>query len=159
MSTKQSPTEFTQSLVKGRIAETIFERMLLATDKYTVLKGGYEHTMPLVVQNLHDLYDKSVLEGVRRSPDFVVIRKDNTNIHLVEVKYHKYKDLEYIIKDAEKIQEFWPHAELFVATNAGFFMDTCENIIKEGFIQPLAEDIVSSELQEDYLKILKEFLL
>ena len=41
MSTKQSPTEFTQSLVKGRIAETIFERMLLATGNYTVLKGEY----------------------------------------------------------------------------------------------------------------------
>jgi hypothetical protein len=41
---KQTPTEFTESLVKGRIAEIIFERMLLATDKYTVLKGGYEHS-------------------------------------------------------------------------------------------------------------------
>jgi hypothetical protein len=31
MSQKQTPTEFTQILVKGRIAETIFEQMLLAT--------------------------------------------------------------------------------------------------------------------------------
>jgi len=31
---------FTQNLIKGRIAETIFERMFLATGNYTVLKGG-----------------------------------------------------------------------------------------------------------------------
>lgn len=42
MSQKQNPIKFTQSLVKGRIAETIFEQMLLATGNYTVLKGGYE---------------------------------------------------------------------------------------------------------------------
>jgi hypothetical protein len=40
MSKKQKQIEFTQSLVKGRIAETIFEQMLLATGNYTVLKGG-----------------------------------------------------------------------------------------------------------------------
>ncbi len=42
MSTKQDAIEFTKNLVKGRIAETIFEQMLLATENYTVLKGGYE---------------------------------------------------------------------------------------------------------------------
>lgn len=44
----KDPITFTENLVKGKIAETIFERMLLATGNYTVLKGGYEHTMPLV---------------------------------------------------------------------------------------------------------------
>lgn len=45
MSKKTKSKQFTESLVKGRIAETIFERMLLATEKYTVLKGGYERIL------------------------------------------------------------------------------------------------------------------
>jgi hypothetical protein len=40
MSQKQNSIKFTESLVKGRIAETIFEQMLLATGNYIALKGG-----------------------------------------------------------------------------------------------------------------------
>jgi hypothetical protein len=149
---------FTQNLIKGRIAETIFERMFLATGNYTVLKGGYENTMPLVAQISRELEDDKVLEGVKKSPDFVVIPKNNKFVYLVEVKYRSNLDLDDIIKEAKAIEEFWPHTYLFIATGSGLFMDTCENIIKYHNIQHLSEDIVSSELQEDYLKILKQFL-
>jgi hypothetical protein len=84
--------------------------------------------------------------------------KDNKFVYLVEVKYRHNFDIEEILKQAKSIHSFWHNTHLFVATNSGFFMDTCENIIKKSFIQHLSEDIVSSELQEDYLKILKQFL-
>lgn len=158
MSTKQSQIEFTQRVVKGRIAETIFEQMLLATGNYTVLKGGYENTMPLVAQISRELEDDKVLEGVKKSPDFILIDRHHPHVDFIEVKYRKDKDSTYIMENAQEIYEFWPHAKLFVATQEGFYMDTCENIIKYHNIQPLSEDIVSSELQEDYLKILKQFL-
>lgn len=158
MSKKQNPIEFTQNLVKGRIAETIFEQMLLATGNYTVLKGGYEHTMPLVAQIYPGLEDKKVLGAVRKSPDFVVIQKDDKFVYLVEVKYRHFFKIEEIIDHAKAIHAFWPHTYLFVATNTGFFMDTCENIVKKSFIQNLSDHIVSSELQKEYHDILKEFL-
>lgn len=158
MSTKQDAIKFTKNLVKGRIAETIFEQMLLATGNYTVLKGGYEHTMPLVAQISRELEEDKVLEGVRKSPDFILINKQHPHVDFIEVKYNGDKNLKYILEDAEEIQEFWPHAELFVATQEGFFMDTCSDIIKYHNIQPLSEDIVPLELQEDYFKILKKFL-
>lgn len=154
--------QFTQNLIKGRIAETIFERMLLATEHYTVLKGGYEHTMPLVAQISPELENAKVLEGIRKSPDFVVIlnnsQDDHRYIYLVEVKYRKFFKIDDIISEANSIQKFWPHSYLFVATNDGFFMDKCSNIIKDKYIQSLSEDIVSKDLQDKYLDILREFL-
>jgi hypothetical protein len=132
--------------------------MLLATGNYTVLKGGYEHTMPLVAQISRELEEDKVLEGVRKSPDFVVIPKDNKFVYLVEVKYRSSMDKQEIIDQAQVIHDFWPHTYLFVTTQEGFFLDTCSDIIKYHNIQPLLDHIVSSELQQDYLKILKEFL-
>lgn len=150
--------KFTQNLIKGRIAETIFERMFLATGNYTVLKGGYENTMPLVAQISRELEDDKVLEGVRKSPDFVVIPKNHKFVYLVEVKYRSNLDMDDIIKEAKAIEEFWPHTHLFLATNIGFFMDTCENIINSKELKPLTETIVPSDLKNDYLKVLKDFL-
>ena len=71
MSKYKDPIKFIHNLIKGRIAETVFERMLLATEHYTVLKGGYEHTMPLVAQISPELENAKVLEVIRKSPDFV----------------------------------------------------------------------------------------
>jgi hypothetical protein len=39
MSTKQDAIKFTKKSRQGADRETIFERMLLATENYTVLKG------------------------------------------------------------------------------------------------------------------------
>jgi hypothetical protein len=158
----QNHIQFTERLIKGRIAETIFEQMLLATEHYTVLKGGYEHTMPLVAQISPELENTTVLDGIKKSPDFVVILNDSQDdhryIYLVEVKYRKFFKIDAILKEAEDIQQFWPHSYLFVATNDGFFMDKCSNIIKDKYIQSLSEDIVSKDLQDEYLNILKKFL-
>jgi hypothetical protein len=132
--------------------------MLLATGKYTVLKGGYEHTMPLVAQISRELEEDKVLEGVRKSPDFILINKKHPHVDFIEVKYHKDRNSTYILEDTQEIHAFWPHAKLFVATREGFFLDTCSDIIKYHNIQPFSDHIVSSELQEDYLKILKKFL-
>jgi hypothetical protein len=71
--------------------------MLLATENYTVLKGGYEHTMPLVAQISRELEDKTAISGMRKSPDFVVIPKDNKFVYLVEVKYRSSMDKQEII--------------------------------------------------------------
>ena len=77
--------------------------MLLATGNYTVLKGGYENTMPLVAQISRGLEDDKVLEGVRKSPDFVVIPKNHKFVYLVEVKYRSNLDINDIIKEAKTI--------------------------------------------------------
>jgi len=147
-----------ERMIKGRIAETVFEQMFLATKKYTILKGGYEHTMPLVAQISHSVIDKQVLEGIRKSPDFVLIANDHRHVDLVEVKYRTHWNLAEIVKTAKGIHTFWPHTQLFIVSKTGFWMDTCEDIIKKNFINKLSPEVVSTELQEKYLATLAKFL-
>lgn len=49
----QTPLEFARELIKGRIAETVFEQMIKHEERFTVIPFGYEHTMPLLAQHQH----------------------------------------------------------------------------------------------------------
>jgi hypothetical protein len=41
--------EFIKDLVKGKIAEIIFEQMFRESGRYTILHSGYEYTLPFWV--------------------------------------------------------------------------------------------------------------
>ncbi len=42
--------EFSKDLIKGKVAEVIFEQMFREEEKFTVIPFGYEHTMPTLAQ-------------------------------------------------------------------------------------------------------------
>lgn len=152
---------FARNLIKGRIAETIFELMFQSVNQYKLIRFGYEHTAPdLVSHSLHTDNNKAVLDSISDSPDYIEIDSQN-RITLVEVKYHKQlKDIENrVLTDAQDIIDRWPEAWLFVVTPEGFFFDSAQNAIENnGFIKPLSPDTIPQERQAKYLEVVTEFI-
>ena len=80
-------TDFVRRLIKGKIAEIIFQHMFSEQNFCTVIPFGYEHTMPLVAQYQHLVETTKALENIRNNPDFILIKPDHTQLILVDVKY------------------------------------------------------------------------
>jgi hypothetical protein len=152
-----SNIDFSRNLIKGRIAEVIFEQMIRDEGKYTVIPFGYEHTMPTLAQYQHLVEIEQVMKNISDAPDFALISEDKTKIYLVEVKYQNNLDLGYLREYAEKLLTRWNPSWLFVATPEGFFCAPCSSIGKEGGISKLSSSWVDINHQVEYLKLLNEF--
>lgn len=152
-----SGIDFSRSLIKGRIAEVIFEQMLRAEKEFTIIQFGYEHTIPTLAQYQHLAKVKEVIDNVRNAPDFILISNDKERVFLVEVKYRADINTEEIKKTAIDLLKKWDHSWLFVATPKCFFFSPCHQIVNEGKIETLGETWVVKSLQADYLKLLNEF--
>lgn len=150
---------FAQNLIKGRIAETIFEQMFQNCGKYTVLRAGYEHIMPEIAQFQGNIKEKEILTVVRNAPDFVLFSKDRKRVEFVEVKYRTTLVFDDVLKWAQTIHDSWPHVHIFIATPVGFYMDRCEEILSHQSITPISEEVVSQEMQDEYLEVLRKFLV
>lgn len=152
-----SNVNFTRQLVKGKIAETIFSQMFRESGNFTVLEFGYEKVIPEMIQQGFN-ESNPMIETLRTAPDFAVIDRDTRQVKLIEVKYQRALNSEYTLKAASRMSQSWNPSYLFIATLDGFFMDEIANIIKNnGEITRLNHPKISSELQDDYLKILVRF--
>ncbi|MBA3284609.1 MAG: hypothetical protein H0U27_06065 [Nitrosopumilus sp.] len=148
---------FARNLVKGKIAETIFAQMLREVGTFTVLEFGYEKIVPeLVGEGLKE--EKGTLNILRTSPDFAVINKKTKEVRLIEVKYLHTLNNDYVFRYAQRMAESWNPSYLFIATLDGFYFDEvsiiCEN---KGNISPLNHPQIPKDVQENYLKILRDF--
>ena len=152
---------FAKNLIKGKIAETIFELMFRESEQYTVLNFGYEYVLPEVAQYQHLLKKPEVIETLRHTPDFVLISKDRSEVNIVEVKYRAQRDDKEITEIAQTlINNAWPSPWLFIASPDGFFYEPCHTIIqKKGQIGELYKTHINEELQNKYIKLLNEFEL
>lgn len=56
---------FIKDLIKGKIAEIIFEQMFRESARYTILHSGYEYTLPELAQYQHLAEVKAVIENIR----------------------------------------------------------------------------------------------
>lgn len=149
---------FVENLIKGRIAETIFKSMIAETNKFTVIPAGYEHILPMLTpHNGKSILLKS-LETIRKSPDFILISQDKSEVMFVEVKYQATHSIDTLIGSCQDILKNWDEAYLFVATPDGFYFDSCSNIIATANILPLDITFISDEKQQAYLKILNAFI-
>lgn len=148
---------FLRKLIKGKIAEVIFEQMMREEKRYTVIPFGYEHTMPMLAQYQHLVEVKHIMKNISEAPDFVLISEDKSKLFLVEVKYQYKLNIEDLIKYAKKLLEKWECPWLFVLTHEGFYCGMCDWIVKEEKINELSENWVIKERQIEYLKLLKEF--
>ncbi len=151
--------DFSRNLIKGRIAEVIFEQMIREEEKYTVIPFGYEHTMPTLAQYRKHFEEAvgKIIDNISDAPDFALISIDNKNIYLVEVKYQNKFNMEKLKKYAEKLLVRWDYAFLFVATPEGFRCGSCKTILEKGDVSKLSENWVTEERQVEYLKLLNEF--
>ncbi|MBI3046427.1 MAG: hypothetical protein HYY86_02750 [Candidatus Harrisonbacteria bacterium] len=149
--------EFSRELIKGRIAEVIFEQMIREEEKYTVIPFGYEHTMPTLAQYRHLAEIPKIIDNIADAPDFALISENNNEIFLVEVKYQHKLNLAKLEEYANKLLNRWDYPWLFVATLDGFYCGLCKWIVDEKKINKLSENWVTKERQVEYLELLKEF--
>lgn len=149
--------DFSRKLIKGKIAEVVFEQMIREEGRYTVIPFGYEHTVPTLTQYRHLLEVPKIIENISEAPDFALVSEDKGKLYLVEVKYRSVPDFEELKKCAEKLLERWEYSWLFVATPDGFYCDMCSRMVGSAGLQKLPESWVSIERQKAYLDLLHEF--
>ena len=147
---------FIKDLVKGKIAEIIFEQMFRESGRYTILHSGYEYTLPELAQYQHLAEIKAVIENIRNAPDFVLISQDKKEVYLVEVKYRSHLNRQDLKEICEETVKTWNHCWLFVASPDGFFFEPCHTVINnDGRIGTLVnEKFVDHGIRDQYLKLL-----
>lgn len=155
----QDSLEFSEKLLKGKIAETVFEQMFRDTGTFTVLAFGYENILPELAHRKNDIQAKEAMEIIRRAPDFAVIDNKSHDVYLIEVKYMKHSESRWILRDAERMVSSWKPSYLFLASPNGFFFGKASEIIeKNGVMDKLPASWVPFELQEKYLDLLNKFI-
>ncbi len=148
---------FTRNLIKGKIAEIIFERMLREAGIFTVMHFGYEYILPELAKGNGFDKESETMKAIRRAPDFAVINNETKQVHLIEVKYRNTKVNSNILTIAQEMGEAWNPSYIFLATKDGFYFDNIENVIKKkGDIKKLVHKNIPAKLQEKYLKLLNE---
>ncbi len=151
---------FTQQLIKGKIAELIFAQMVRSTGAYTILEFGYENTLPSLAQ-MHPKSESSAatMEIIKRAPDFTIINHVNKEVHLVEVKYMHEIKKSAVLSIAKAIEKSWKQATLFIATPEGFYFDTVSTIIKnKGEISIFKHPKIQTKTQVEYTELLNNFI-
>jgi len=156
--TKQ--VDFAKQLLKGRIAEFIFDQMFRDSKKFTVIPFGYEAVMPELQQYTRGTKYEELLDTIRNAPDFALVSHDPTCVYLVEVKFRASLKYENTKERAETILNRWKFAHVFYATPSGFYFDRCTDLTVNGAkVTPLPVEMVSANLQQKYLSLLKEFIV
>jgi len=150
---------FSRQLIKGRVAEIVFEQLLRDAGCFTVLSFGYENTLPELMHQQRDMNTESTMEIIRHAPDFVVINKETHDVHLIEVKFRRHMTTDGVMKDAERMFEAWKPSYLFIATPEAFYFGKVAEIVKnKGRISPLKHPNIPKALQQKYIDLLNEFL-
>lgn len=155
----EDPIKFSKDLIKGRIAETLFEQMLRDAESFTILEFGYEKVLPELAHRLKDTNEEETMKIIRRAPDFAVIDNVTHEVFLIEVKYRMHPSEATMLKDAQKVQEYWKPAYLFVATPFGFYFGKAIDVVNSGGkIMPFSHPRVAVELQDRYKQLLNEVI-
>lgn len=154
----QSPQDFSKQLIKGKIAEMIFDQMFRRVGDYTVIPFGYEAIIPELMQYTQQADRHDLIENISSAPDFALVSHDPKEVMLVEVKYRHKISISEIKETAKKICDRWKLVYLFVATPEGFYLDACNDIETREMLTPLTARIVPEQIQAEYLAILKGFI-
>ncbi|PLX27140.1 hypothetical protein C0583_04535 [Candidatus Parcubacteria bacterium] len=148
---------FQKQLIKGKIAELIFQQMFAEAKQYTILPLGYERVLP----GLLDYSSNNILKPIRSAPDFVLVPKDekDENIMIVEVKFRKHPETSNnLLKIAKEQNKRWNPSYLFIASLKGFYFGRCDLIIKNRKIEKLSEELIPKKYQDRYCKMVSDFL-
>lgn len=152
--------DFSKNLIKGRVAEMIFEQMLRDAGGFTVLGFGYEKVIPELARTQHTIEAEKTMEIIRRAPDFAVIKHETNKVYLVEVKYMRNITKNKVLIAAKKMINSWNPSYLFIVTPEGFYFESVKSIVdKKGDIEEFGYDSVNDKLQKQYLELLNTFLI
>jgi hypothetical protein len=148
---------FTRNIIKGKIAEIIFERMLREAGLFTVMHFGYEYILPELANGSKFDRETETMKVIRRAPDFAIINNETKKVHLIEVKYRSSRKNYDILNIALQMSEAWNPSYIFLATKEGFYFDSIKDVVKnKGEISELKHKNIPPELQKKYLKLLNE---
>lgn len=148
---------FTENLIKGKIAEIVFENMLREAGCFTIMHFGYEYILPELAKGIPFDKESETAKAVRSAPDFAIINNETKKVHLIEVKYRKNIRQADIFKIAKRMSQAWNPSFIFLASKTGFYFDSIEEIIKNnGSIKQLQHPNISQELQSKYLDLLNK---
>ena len=150
--------DFSKQLIKGKIAEMIFDQMFRKVGEYTVIPFGYETIIPELMQYADQADQRELINNIRSAPDFALVHHAPKQVLLIEVKYRSRIDMEEIKKTAKQICDKWKLVWLFVATPDGFYMDFCADIEIREQLTPLGTDMVPNDVQEEFLALVKDFI-
>jgi len=149
---------FSKNLIKGKIAQIIFEQMFREQGEYTVIPFGYENILPEIFPQRNNFEGaQKAIDNIRNAPDYTIISAKKEKVYLVEVKYRRELNMEEIKSIAAKQIERWNPSCLFVATQNGFYFDLCSAIVRNAKIAKLADKTIGLDLQIKYLELLNEF--
>jgi len=150
--------DFQKNLIKGKIAQIIFEQMFREQGEYTVIPFGYENILPEIFPQRNNFEGaQKAIDNIRNAPDYTLISAKKEKVYLVEVKYRRELNIGGIKDTAAKQMQRWNPSCIFVATQNGFYFDLCSSILKNNKISKLTERMISKELQSKYLELLNEF--
>jgi len=149
--------KFPEKLIKGRIAEAIFEQMFRDQGEFEVIRNGYEYKTPQLAQSLLSLEHKDYLRKLRHAPDFVLLSWNKKQAFQVEVKYRSTITHE-LMEEAKKLHEAYGPCYLFVATPEKFYFDSCTDIIENDTLAPLSSSWISENLNEQYIGVMNTFI-
>lgn len=151
--------KFIKNLIKGKIAEIIFEQMFRESGNYTILHSGYEYSLQELSQYQHLAKIKAVIENISNAPDFVLISQDKTEVYFVEVKYRTHPKPDDLKEICEETLKRWDHCWLFLATPRGFFFEPCHTVVNnDGHMESyINEKFVPLQVRDEYLQLLNEF--
>ena len=138
-------SNFTEGMIKGRIAETLIEELFLRLD-YNVFRYGMENTVPGIMNLLKGVRG-DVANDIRRMPDFVVQNPKTNKVYFVEVKFRSSG--EFSIKDLPKN---YPYENCY-------FIVVSKKHIKSITYSELKEGKEVSPSSRNYLGNRKEFEL
>jgi hypothetical protein len=151
--------KFTHELIKGKVAEIIFEQMIHNTKGYTVLEFGYEKVVHQLAKAPKSEGAEAMIEIVRKAPDYAIVNEDTHNVTLVEIKYMAQKTNGKVSAIAKDIEKSWRNAALFIATPKGFYFDHVDTIIKnKGVIKPFTHPKIPEKVVTLYVSMLNEFI-
>lgn len=154
-----------ESMLKGRIAETLVEELLRQSGNI-VYRFGYEAIVQNLVQ-LEESFDRNseVGERIRVMPDFIVIDKDGKPV-FVEVKFRCKPELH---KDdyekLEKINKLWSAKIIFVncreqpyfRVSDPPYVDKNKNLMQRPMLQETRWEI-DQELYDIYEGLVSRYL-
>ena len=150
--------DWNHNLIKGKIAETVFQLMFGAARGYTIIPFGYENILPQLTQYRPMSPNQKALEKIKISPDYVLISEDKKLIHLIEVKYRRNPTKSGNLNIARKMKKAWDPSWLFLATPNAFYLGEVDKIIKmKGGMKKLETKIIDQKIQDKYIKLLNEF--
>lgn len=153
-----------ESVLKGRIAETIVSEMLKEAG-YFLYRYGYEGLLQSLVQNGLPRMRKGDREAdkIRSMPDFVVMDRTG-DVSFVEVKYREKREDEKLRERLGRAAQYWPEAKILIAypTEPHFLISSFPVFAKTGTLYLLENDkfiTVPKKLIADYGKLCKKYFV